>query len=274
MTATPTGRSAGVRAFRPVPVGDPSTRVSGGDRSAVPVDALLAASAPPQGLLRAWWAIDGLLVFAAAALGLLHWSVGLIAVLVVVAVEVDDLTRTGRTVGHRLLGLRSVDVDTALPPRRGMRHWITVDLRAGADPLALFPLAVPRLPGGPDLWSPRRAESAAAVAVLVDDGTVLAIAGPTVLGRSPHDPTHAVARVTDLSRTLSRNHVLLDPVDAGVRVTDLGSANGTAVAGPGEAFRALEPHRGVVVPLGARIAIGERVLLLADPTAVATGVLS
>ncbi|GIG25689.1 FHA domain-containing protein [Cellulomonas denverensis] len=267
--------TTGVHAFRAVPAdGAGITRISGGDRSAVPVEALLSGTVPSHGWRRAWAAVDGVLLLVAASLGFWHWTAGVLAVLAVAAWDVDDLTRTGRTLGQRLLGLRTVDTGTALPPRRGMQHWATVDLRAGADPLALVPLAVPRLPGGLDPWSPRRAESAASVAVLVDDGTVLAIAGSTILGRSPQDPVHAVARVTDLSRTLSRNHVLLEPEEAGVRVTDLGSANGTAVAEPGAAFRPLDPHQGVLVPLGARIAIGERVLLLADPAAVATGVMA
>lgn len=263
-----------VRAFRGVP-GDELTRISDGDRSVVPPAALLADAVPPQGWRRGWFAVDVLLVVVlGGVLLLVHWVLAVLAVVALIGLGFDDLLRTGRTPGQRLLGLRTVDADTGLPPRRGMQHWSTVDLRTGADPLALVPLAVPRLPGAPDLWSPRRVQSAASVAVLVDDGTVLAIDGATVLGRSPEDPMYAVARVTDLSRTLSRNHVLLEPEDAGVRVSDLGSANGTAVAGPGEPFRVLEPHRPEVVPLGSRIAIGERVLLLADPTAVASGVLS
>ncbi len=260
-----------VRAFREATDGAELTRISGGDRSVVPGQTLLAGTTAPSGWRRGWFAVDCALLVLAGSTALLHWALGLVLVLALIGFGVDDLTRTGRTPGQRLLGLRTVDADTALPPRRGMQHWATVDLRRGGDPLALIPLAVPRLPGGPDRWSPRRAENAAAVAVLVDDGTVLAIDGATVLGRSPDAPPdkrYGVARVTDLSRTLSRNHILLEPVDAGVRVTDLGSANGTAVAGPGEAFAALTAHQPVEVPLGARIAIGERVLLLADPTGV------
>lgn len=267
----------GVRAFRGVPAAEIGpTLISGGDRSAVPTPALLAGTVPPRGWRRGWSAVDLAVLVGVGVAGWLlgYWLVGVVAVLVVAALGLDDLTRTGRTPGQRLLGLRTVDLGTALPPRRGMQHWATVDLRAGADPLALIPLAVPRLPGGPDRWSSRRTGESATVAVLVDDGTVLAIAGSTVLGRSPVDSRHAVARVTDLSRTLSRNHVLIEPTDTGVLVTDLGSANGTAVAGPGEAFRQVTAYSPVLVPLGARISIGERVLLLADPSAVASGVLS
>lgn len=259
-----------VRVFRGVAAdGAGPTRISGGDRSVVPSAALMSGAVPPRGWRRGWFGVDCVLLVLVTAAGLaLHWVVGTALALAWTGLFLDDLTRTGRTPGQRLLGLRTVDSGTALPPRRGMQHWATVDLRSGTDPLALTPLAVPRLTGGPDLWSPRRADNAAAVAVLVDDGTVLAIADATVLGRSPEDPVYAVARVTDLSRTLSRNHVLLEPVDAGVRVTDLGSANGTAVAGPGEPFTPLAAHQPVEVPLGSRIAIGERVLLLADPTGV------
>ncbi|MBF4577756.1 FHA domain-containing protein [Frondihabitans sp. VKM Ac-2883] len=102
-------------------------------------------------------AIDiGLLVVVAALVGLCgvaansHAAViavaGGVAVLATVIVQVMVLSRTGRTLGLRLLGLRRVDNLTALPPSvvdavvpsivtRRPRSLLTADLTRGRDPL-------------------------------------------------------------------------------------------------------------------------------------------
>jgi hypothetical protein len=106
--------------------------------------------------------------------------------------------------------------------------------------------------------------------LVVDDGTVLPVTGRAVVGRRPADPsgTHQLVALTDLSRTISRNHVLLEPAGEQVWVADLDSANGTQFAPPGQGFTTVAPGTRIVAGWGWRLALGSRVLTLTDPRTV------
>jgi len=251
-------------------------RRSGGTRVPVPVD--LGAYAPAGGAQRAWPLLDlVLLVVVPVALGLvtLLW-VGAVVLVAAVGAGIAGLLRTGRTPAHRVLGLRTVARGTALPPT--VRSLLaadaaTLDVRRGRDPLRFEPRPSAALPTGLtvqlDPWA-ATGEHAGHLVLLLDDGTVVPVPASTVLGRNPapaRPDGHAV-RVTDLSRTLSRSHVEVTPHPAGLQVTDLGSANGTAVALPGAAFEVLVPGASAVVPLGGRLAIGDRTMVVADRSTV------
>jgi pSer/pThr/pTyr-binding forkhead associated (FHA) protein len=86
------------------------------------------------------------------------------------------------------------------------------------------------------------------------------------VGRNPVDATgmHRLLGIPDLSRTISRSHALLEPEGSTLWVTDLGSANGTAIAAAGQVFEYLPPGVRVAAPVGARLALGERVMRVAD----------
>jgi hypothetical protein len=146
---------------------------------------------------------------------------------------------------------------------------VTADLVRGRDPLRVVPSAlapVPRrsAPRAADPWAAGSRRSSTVV-LLTDDGSVLQVTGPTIVGRSPVDPTgaHLLLGIPDLSRSISRSHALLEPHGSSVWVTDLGSANGTAVALPGEPLVRLAPNVRVEAPVGARLALGDRVVHLA-----------
>ncbi|MGY4645330.1 FHA domain-containing protein [Cellulomonas sp. URHB0016] len=256
------------------PVDDPPdlARRSGGSRVPVPVE--LDAFVPAAGARRAWLLLDVvLLVVVPAALGVAQVWVGVVAVVAAVTAGVAGLLRTGRTPAHRVLGLRTVGRTTALPPT--VRELlgadaVSLDVRQGTDPLRFEPrprAAVPVVRVDP--WAADGGRTARAV-LMLDDGTVVTVPVPTVLGRNPvpSGPGAVAVRVTDLSRTLSRSHVEVAPHDDGLLVTDLGSANGTAVAMPGAEFEMLAPGATAVVPVGGRLVIGDRTMVVADRSAV------
>lgn len=260
--------SAAVQGFAPVEdLPQVVRRPDGTRRSAV--DAVLAGVVPAVGARRAWPALDVALVVAAVAALLLltPWTLLLAPALVLTAPIA--LLRTGQTPAQRALRLRTVDPATGAPPTLRATlggRLLVADLRAGTDPLRIAPVAAHALQATHvDPWAPGGERTRTHLALLLDDGTVVPVAGPTVLGRRPADPSgeFATVQVTDLSRTLSRNHVAVWPHPDGLQVRDLGSANGTAVAVPGGALQDLTPHTDVLVPVGARLAIGDRVLHVA-----------
>jgi len=253
------------------------TRRSGGTRAPVPVD--LGTFVAAGGARLAWPLLDLLvLVVVPVVLGVtVSLWLGAATLVVAVPAGVAGLLRTGRTPAQRALGLRTVARPTALPPTvRTLlaTDVLTVDVRRGRDPLRFEPrptAAPPVLPAAMvvDPWA-ATGEHAGHVVLLLDDGAVVPVPAPTVLGRnpSPSRPDGLAVRVTDLSRTLSRSHVEVAPHPAGLQVTDLGSANGTAVALPGAAFEVLVPGATAVIPVGGRLAIGDRTIVVADRSAV------
>ena len=90
---------------------------------------------------------------------------------------------------------------------------------------------------------------------------------PLVLGRNPSAPTDAPAdayRWTDLSRTLSKSHALLEWDGRLLWVTDLGSTNGTALRTSG-ARQPLLPHQRTPLPAEATLELGDRVVTVRAP---------
>lgn len=90
------------------------------------------------------------------------------------------------------------------------------------------------------------------------DGLTLAVAGPTILGRKP-EPREAgqqALTVDDAGRTVSRSHALLGFDGEQLTLTDLGSANGTAILRGGVEQR-LEPGAPAETYEGDTIRLGE-----------------
>lgn len=102
----------------------------------------------------------------------------------------------------------------------------------------------------------------ASVTATLDDGTVVSLSPPTVLGRNPQPPTtHPNARVValhDTSMRMSKTHALVGHDEAGAWVIDLNSTNGVHLS-----MSDAEPQRiqsGVLVHVepGARVTLGGR----------------
>lgn len=157
-----------------------------------------------------------------------------IAAVMIVAVEVVALALSGRTLGAWILGLRIVERPSGCPSGRLLladlwgRRLAVFDIRRGRDPLAPA-VASYRFPErSPAVRSSARATNAVA---LLDSGQRLPFARALVVGRNPTADARGDQRFSwpDLSRTLSKTHARLERDGESVWVTDLGSANGTAV---------------------------------------------
>lgn len=99
--------------------------------------------------------------------------------------------------------------------------------------------------------------------VTFSTGEQVVVDQPYIVGRKPTTQAHEVAvalQLRDLSMTVSKRHARVEPVAAGVNVTDLGSANGTrVVTADGRTFplRPGIPHRATP---GDRIEFGSTVV--------------
>lgn len=91
-----------------------------------------------------------------------------------------------------------------------------------------------------------------------DSGFELTVTGRTFVGRSPEPrPAHlggAVAAIDDPTMMMSKTHALFDVVDGALRVSDVGSTNGTSV---------VDAHGEATVPVGTwrELHVGDRICL-------------
>ena len=133
------------------------------------------------------------------------------------------------------------------------------------------PISAPLAQSGEStaFWRP---EPAAAPVLRFDDGMVVTVDEDLVLGRRPdgHDlVTSGSARpvpIADTQNVLSSAHAAIQRAGREVSLTDLGSLNGTHVAGP-EATEWTQPEPGVSHPLsdGDRLLLGWTVITFDQP---------
>ena len=108
---------------------------------------------------------------------------------------------------------------------------------------------------------------AARFGLRLDTGESILVSEPVLLGRNPDATEHPEARpiaLTDDSRSLSKTHLLVRPVDGGLEIIDCRSTNGSGLvrAGVEYAVAAGIPVRtvdGDVIRLGDRVASVVRV---------------
>jgi uncharacterized RDD family membrane protein YckC len=109
--------------------------------------------------------------------------------------------------------------------------------------------------------APQPAPSAARFELRLDTGDSILVSEPILLGRNPDSADHSGARpvaVADESRSLSKTHVLVRPVDGGLEIVDWHSTNGSGLISEG-VERALSPGVPVRAVGGDRIRLGNRV---------------
>ena len=102
--------------------------------------------------------------------------------------------------------------------------------------------------------------------MVLDDGQVLTLESPVVLGRNPVAPaSHPLARVvqvTDESMRVSKTHLLVAAVGDQVKVVDLGATNGIHIEADGAKTR-LEARGEQALTPGTVVHFGGRSLRLA-----------
>ncbi|SDB84343.1 Uncharacterized membrane protein YckC, RDD family [Sanguibacter gelidistatuariae] len=135
-----------------------------------------------------------------------------------------------------------------------------------AEPVAQPVAAVPAPPAPP---APPRA------AFTFDSGDVREVTGAGTIGRMPRParegeapvaPEPALLTITDVTRTVSKSHLSYEVEASGVRVTDLGSTNGSTVIVPDGTAVPLIAGTAVLVAYGSTVTVGEHSFTLARVT--------
>lgn len=181
--------------------------------------------------------------------------------------QVIALAYDGRTLGARMFGLRIVERSSGCPSGRLLvadlvgRRLRVLDIRRGRDPISSA-VALYRFPErAAAQHPPARATNTVA---LLDSGQRLPFARALVVGRNPTTDARGEQRFSwpDLSRTLSKTHARLEWDGESVWVTDLGSANGTAME-VGVERASLDPFVPTRMPADAVLWLGDRSLTIA-----------
>ncbi|KQZ83022.1 hypothetical protein ASD56_11790 [Microbacterium sp. Root166] len=133
---------------------------------------------------------------------------------------------------------------------------------AWQPPALLPPADAPPAPDAPatPAPSPRLAATAMRFELRLDTGDSIRVSEPILLGRNPDAADHPGARpiaVADASRSLSKTHMFVRPVDGGLEVVDWHSTNGSALISNG-VEHALPPGVPVQAAEGDRIRLGDR----------------
>src|SRR5690606_10533140 len=97
------------------------------------------------------------------------------------------------------------------------------------------PVSQPAPQAAPQAAPPAAPQPAPAVlfALRLDTGERIPVTEPLLFGRNPDAAVHPGARAVPLqdeSKSLSKTHLLVRPVDGGLEVTDCGSTNGSGLA--------------------------------------------
>ncbi|WP_426185542.1 RDD family protein [Microbacterium sp. TWP3-1-2b2] len=136
-------------------------------------------------------------------------------------------------------GYRQPDDERPVEPSRGDARVGSGALTTEPEPAPLPRPVLPQ-PAPPQLASPQPAPSQPApvvgFALRLDTGESIPVTEPLVFGRNPDATLHPGARAVPLddeSKSLSKTHLLVRPVDGGLEITDCGSTNGSGLARAG-----------------------------------------
>ncbi|WP_277213675.1 RDD family protein [Isoptericola croceus] len=106
------------------------------------------------------------------------------------------------------------------------------------------------------------------LSVALDDGRQIRVEGRTLLGRAPQQDQGAPATLLNITcptRSVSKTHAELVPIDGALLVTDTGSTNGSAVIGPDGAVQELSPGSSRRIEPGWALQVGDRRLTVVPP---------
>lgn len=216
---------------------------------------------PPRAAIRTSVGTDVLAVILAGSIGFVIapsapfvWALALSVAALVALVMWRGML--GGSIGHWMLRLRSIDLLSGLPSFRFRAARHTTRRGSEDDPFALRPHPFAVANPAPDRAQLERPRSY--LRLVVDDGTTHTVQHAALIGRDPTvplDPRHALVAIPDLTRTISKVHVIIEIGRDGLSVTDLDSSNGTYVEGTDAP---LIPHHAVLVPWGAALILGDR----------------
>lgn len=141
--------------------------------------------------------------------------------------------------------------------RAGARPSTPAD---AAAPVTAADAAVPAPAAAPAVPAPAAAP-ALTLGLRFDTGESIPVDQPVLIGRNPDAADHPGARevaLADDTRSLSKTHLLIRPVDGGLEITDCGSTNGSGLVRGGIEY-AVAAGTPVVTFDGDAIRLGDRV---------------
>jgi uncharacterized RDD family membrane protein YckC len=123
------------------------------------------------------------------------------------------------------------------------------------------PMQSPALHAEPVPTAAASPDPAAHFGLRFDSGESIPISAPVLLGRNPDAAEHPGARaiaLADDSRSLSKTHALVRPVDGGLEIVDCRSTNGSVLIRGGTEY-AIAAGTPVMATVGDMIRLGDRV---------------
>jgi len=137
----------------------------------------------------------------------------------------------------------------------------------GSAPEAPLPVAEPVRPAEPVPPAepilpaePPRPAPTSPLGLRLDTGASITVSAPVLLGRNPdaagHPGAHPVA-LADESKSLSKTHLLVRPVEGGLEITDCGSTNGSGLIRGGTEYEVVAGAPVIVIE-GDTVRLGDR----------------
>lgn len=148
-------------------------------------------------------------------------------------------------------GYRHSDDDRLVDPAQGVPP-----VGAGQPSGEMAPVAPPAQPQP----TPQQPAPAVSFGLRLDTGANVPVTEPLLFGRNPDPAVFPTARpvpLDDESKSLSKTHLLVRPVDGGLEITDCGSTNGSGLMRAGIEY-VIEAGVPVVTVDGDTIRLGDR----------------
>jgi FHA domain. len=146
-----------------------------------------------------------------------------------------------------------------VPPPHLVPTRVETDSQTHRAPVRMSALPAFRPPAG--VGSPEPAATAhPRWRITMPTGVTIVVDGVVLLGRNPVAPASIpgaeLVAVNDPAKTVSKTHAVFEAVDGGLRVTDLHSTNGVAIAAPDGAEHDLAPGQASDVAAGSTVYLG------------------
>ncbi|MGO1570258.1 MAG: FHA domain-containing protein [Canibacter sp.] len=211
------------------------------------------------------WLLDlAAIVLVSLIVAMLFLSGGVFAVTITAVVVAAVLVvwaglswrMNGRWLCGRLLHVRAIDQRTGYPSL-SLSHLVAASTQ-GRDPLGFPTEPQISLTPAPAPWAQENADAITPWRLTSSQHPQVEVPVVTVIGRVPSAAENsAIAEIAiiDVARSLSRTHALIEPRHDALRVTDLGSTNGSWVVR--ERSVRLNANQPVDLPEGTHVRFGD-----------------